>query len=1162
MRVFILAAFLAAACTCQGGFDDEEWTTLSTGLSPDVRFAATASAQKLIFGVDVATQPYAAKARLALCSSNTTAFFDLAAFPATIQTSVKSDQKLRYALEVTWFNTNGSVRQREVFHAPSAANELSTNSLSWGRFDFQAYRMRIEENRRKIRIPVEQPLDGRLTVVIENAQGLRIRNVISGLEKPQGKHRIEWDGLDEFGRLVAPGSYRFRTVSHAGITPEFLMQFANGDESFFTPFGSNHGIMTALAATTNELIAAAPLTEGGFSVVTLAPNGSFIRGFPEVNGSGIEEVFVATDNTTLFVVKDGGSWGGGQGQFTLTITRFDSETGRILPPQKSNKQFAVVKTYPTKKWEPGETRTYALAGAAYFRGALYVADQLDQVILVLDPETCQETMRIPLAAPGPLAASHDTLYAVSGTRVIALDPATHKLRPVLALDYRPRGLCADAQHLFVTGNAASTVEIHALNGAPLRTLGTPGGAYQGKWDEARLVNPVGLALAPDGALWVAEKRANPKRLSKWDLATGTCVYSKIGCPAYGSPAAGFDPQKPTRWIGQHCLWEIDTRTGKATILAVLQKADGHLNGKIPECLNYKFVHQDGRIFVLGDYKATLISELMPDGSLRDLAFVSQPHALYYGLHWVVDPVVNPLIEKRFHQAKRETKYNHASCRYVGVLWIDQNGNNDMDENEFQFTPEGSYCGEYDWGARFDNLTLVLPYCTETKTNGILTLTPAGYNSVGAPNYSFERALAAFKPLQQPLPEKSNRITDTPLNDRFGNVIVNSDPYMFSFTQSGSLNWFFQNKWSNVHGSHGAPLPKPGELQGTLFGIGTAPLDAAGDVAAFVGNHGRLFLLTTDGLYLDELFSDCRVAEVTGPGLIGGEAFGGCFDYDRVNKRPILQVGTSGYRLYALKGLDTVQRSAGTFTVTREQIQTAAALLEKQQLAAATPKHFTLTATTGKTPARDVRNKPRDIAWGGDPNRTIELRALCDATHLYLTYHVPDTSPWVNTGKDWTQLFKTGDSVDLQIGLNPAAPPDRRTPVVGDCRLLFAPFEGKPIAVLYRHRLADKSGANTVTFTCPWRSETVDDVRRLDTVKLDVEPSNGGYRLTAAVPLADLGLVPHGTFKADFGVIFGDREGTINLARVYWANPATGLVNDVPGEIMLNPALWGQITFGN
>ena len=38
------------------------------------------------------------------------------------------------------------------------------------------------------------------------------------------------------------------------------------------------------------------------------------------------------------------------------------------------------------------------------------------------------------------------------------------------------------------------------------------------------------------------------------------------------------------------------------------------------------------------------------------------------------------------------------------------------------------------------------------------------------------------------------------------------------------------------------------------------------------------------------------------------------------------------------------------------------------------------------------------------------------------------------------------------------------------------------------------------------------------------------------------------------------DGTTNIFRNYWPNQATGLVNDVPGEIMLTPNLWSDITF--
>ena len=67
---------------------------------------------------------------------------------------------------------------------------------------------------------------------------------------------------------------------------------------------------------------------------------------------------------------------------------------------------------------------------------------------------------------------------------------------------------------------------------------------------------------------------------------------------------------------------------------------------------------------------------------------------------------------------------------------------------------------------------------------------------------------------------------------------------------------------------------------------------------------------------------------------------------------------------------------------------------------------------------------------------------------------------------------------------------------------------------------------------------------------------------AAVPLATLGFNPQPgkSYKLDLGVIFSDATGTTRSLRMYWANKATGLVNDVPGEIMPTPNLWGDGQF--
>ena len=72
----------------------------------------------------------------------------------------------------------------------------------------------------------------------------------------------------------------------------------------------------------------------------------------------------------------------------------------------------------------------------------------------------------------------------------------------------------------------------------------------------------------------------------------------------------------------------------------------------------------------------------------------------------------------------------------------------------------------------------------------------------------------------------------------------------------------------------------------------------------------------------------------------------------------------------------------------------------------------------------------------------------------------------------------------------------------------------------------------------------------------------GYIVTAVIPLQELDFHPEPgqNYKADFGVTFGNREGTETNLRSYWSNQSTGLVDDIPGEIMLSPNLWGEVRF--
>ncbi len=73
----------------------------------------------------------------------------------------------------------------------------------------------------------------------------------------------------------------------------------------------------------------------------------------------------------------------------------------------------------------------------------------------------------------------------------------------------------------------------------------------------------------------------------------------------------------------------------------------------------------------------------------------------------------------------------------------------------------------------------------------------------------------------------------------------------------------------------------------------------------------------------------------------------------------------------------------------------------------------------------------------------------DDTTLYVGWEVKDSTPWVNGAKDISQIYVGGDTVDLQLGVDPSANPKRTAASKGDIRLAIGNFQGTPTAVLYR-----------------------------------------------------------------------------------------------------------------
>jgi hypothetical protein len=168
----------------------------------------------------------------------------------------------------------------------------------------------------------------------------------------------------------------------------------------------------------------------------------------------------------------------------------------------------------------------------------------------------------------------------------------------------------------------------------------------------------------------------------------------------------------------------------------------------------------------------------------------------------------------------------------------------------------------------------------------------------------------------------------------------------------------------------------------------------------------------------------------------------------------------------------------------------------------------------------------------------------DATNLVARYVIADSSPLRNAGRDEKLLFKTGDSVDLQLDLGDQ----------NHIRLLMTETRDGPIAVLYRYHVPGTT--EPVRFWSPTGEVTVDRVETATAVTLQIERTATGYTLTATIPWAALGVArPPAALRGDVGVLLSDPTGSVTVERTYLFNKNTSVVADIPTEVRIQPHTW-------
>jgi len=114
----------------------------------------------------------------------------------------------------------------------------------------------------EIAISYDLPEDGRVSVVICNAEGVLVREFLHAAPRKQGRNTETWDGLDEQGNPVAPGAYTWKLLLTQGLRAEYLLTLGTNPTPPWDTWPGNHHGVSSVAADADGMYVATSSGEG------------------------------------------------------------------------------------------------------------------------------------------------------------------------------------------------------------------------------------------------------------------------------------------------------------------------------------------------------------------------------------------------------------------------------------------------------------------------------------------------------------------------------------------------------------------------------------------------------------------------------------------------------------------------------------------------------------------------------------------------------------------------------------------------------------------------------------------------------------------------------------------------------------------------------------
>jgi hypothetical protein len=1080
------------------------------------------------------------------------------------------------------------------------------------------------------------PRSGAVTVGVFTRSGQLLRWITRAQYQYAGEQTVPWNGLDQYHHPIPAGNYTLKVLYHPPLTLTYKLTLGNpGTPPWPTANGKGDWLGDESnpqgAATDGKWVfLGSPCSEKGSCIIAVNSHGQRQWG---VGGDAAPRcISLAVAGKYLYALYSGPvitdtsrHYNGKNAIGRAMLVCLNKRTGDPARFSISHPNMVIAKwphhhdlvglwklrrnmTFSPENYA-GQTRyssidvgtTTNAVGLAAIGGKIYVSLMYNNKILILNAKTGKHIGAIPIHDPvGLCAGPHGTLLAISGRRVVQINPRTQKQTVII---HRRRSAAGRVARRLLGRTTVATqpnllaprsvtmgpdgdiyvsdwgksfqVKVFSPTGQFLRAIGKKGGRpWLGKFNPDGMLVPYGIAVTNAHKLWVAEDDGCPRRVSVWNAQTGAFLKQYIGPTPYGGGTTFWaSPKNPDIAYCMGTRFKLNYQKKTSTPLATVVRRMYHnepfaINGD-NDIADHRIIYHGGHEYIICN-----IGTLGTVVVLEKKGNIFVPVAAVGNLDVWICPHGNDIVwwdsDLGYHDIRNYLPDCFKGRQGDNFVWTDKNGDGRVEPNEMQWFKTGGRSSVYAPGKQ-PEFSIGGGWGEGIAPNGDL------YFSAGAQNgeYVFRVPLLKWTKSGAPLYGLKEAKPVVRFNHALSGLYVNDQNRLFlafnyewnrgeknalsCYTTDGRLLWNVAMTPSPT--SNRQPDFRANDVNASNT-IGEFDFPGAGHLGHVIGTwswHGseRPYLLTSDGMYIGTPLPD---KTMVGPAAVWGESY--MYYFQAPDGTPYLvDGGADGDHILQIHGLRQARELSQPLIITSAQAQ--AAIAAEQAPAKAKPvksfKPVIRVAWRHHAPATKGTlagwNMDTGVHLNGGHGRTAQIALARDAKYLYLAYKVHEpTPPLTNKGGDWQDLFITGDCCDLMLGTNPKANPYRQHAALGDIRLLLSEFQGKPIAVLYQPVTTHPKHPVTLL------AATIDRITRLTDAKVAFHRYKGYYTLTARVPLADLGLGwNHGkTLRGDVGVIYADQTGRNRILRLYYYNHHTKIISDLTTEATLQPRYWGPV----